>query len=90
MVTDKHVLVAVMVPPRDNLLNSLPEMDVLVLADALRLMHGRTLEKDLSRVGLFNPASQIGMHHGKPPFFRRTAKPLTRQGVVSDHSPTSC
>jgi hypothetical protein len=50
----------------------------------LRLMHGRTSKKGGSRVGVFNPAGQIRMHHGKPPF-RRAAKPLTRQGVVSNH-----
>ena len=69
MVTEKRVPIAVMVPPRKDLLNSLPEMDVLALVDPLRFMHCRTLKKDLSRVGIFNPAGQIGMHHGKPPFF---------------------
>ena len=69
MITEKRVSVAVMVPPRKDLLNGLPEVDVLVLADPLRLRHGRALKKDLSRVSVFNPAGQIGMHHGKPPFF---------------------
>jgi len=68
MITETHVPVAVVVPPRENLLNGLPEVDVLVLADLLSLTHGPALKKDLSRVRGFNPAGQIGMHHGKPPF----------------------
>jgi hypothetical protein len=86
MITEEPMLVTIVVPPRKNLLNGVP--DVLVVADPLRLLHGRALQKDRFRVGVFNPPGQIGMHHGQPPF-RRTAKPLTRQGVVSNHSPTS-
>jgi hypothetical protein len=70
VIIEKHVPVAVVVPPRGNLLNGLPKVDMLVLADPSRLMHGRALKKDLSRIGVFNPAGQIGMHHGKPPFCR--------------------
>jgi hypothetical protein len=66
MVTEKHLLIVVVVPPPENLFNSLPEMDVLVLADPLRL-HARTLKKNLSRVGVFNPAGEIGMHHRNLP-----------------------
>ncbi|HEY2530490.1 MAG TPA: hypothetical protein VGJ20_21585 [Xanthobacteraceae bacterium] len=50
-----------------DLLNGLLATDVLVLTDPLGLMHRRTLKMDLSRVGVFNPTGQIGMHHGKPP-----------------------
>jgi len=55
-ITEKHVAVAVVVPPRHNPLNGRPEVDVLVLADPSRLMHSRTLKKNFSRVGVFNPA----------------------------------
>jgi hypothetical protein len=89
MIIETPVVIAVVVPPRENLLNSLPEVDVLMLADPSRVMHDRIFKKDFSRVGVFNPAGQIGMHHGEPPFAER-ARPLTRRGMVLGHSLTSC
>jgi hypothetical protein len=78
MIMEKHVPVALVVPPRKNLLNSLPEMDVLVLAsgaslrqrrgaDLLRLTYARNLEKNFSRVGVFYPAGEIGVNHRNLP-----------------------
>jgi hypothetical protein len=57
--TEKHAPVAVVVPPRDNLLNGVPEMNVLMLDDPLRLVRGCGFKKDFPRVGVFNPASQV-------------------------------
>jgi hypothetical protein len=70
MITEKRVLVVTVMPPRKNLLNGVTEVDVLVVVGALRLKRGRNFKKDRSRVGVFNPAGQMGMHHGKPPFLQ--------------------
>ena len=51
-----------MVAPRGNALNGRPEMDVLP-GILLELMDHRAFAHDLSRVGIFNPAGQSGMHH---------------------------